>query len=200
MAAKLPASIIYENMYTSIYEKINNINNNNLYENLEIDEIDTDDEIDDTTLNETEEVLYYNASNLFYGKIENKVETLKNLILEIDRLSWELFDDNKTYGANSIDIFSPKIARIFDMSNTITDNIKFKSKRKYSDKNSYFIGDLNEKYKVFMPKEITRIVLSEKISSNYVQPEKFIEEKCNTIEIYNSEIPNKRFKIILENL
>jgi hypothetical protein len=168
---------------------------------MEYGEIELGD--DGETEHETQEEpnsFYYNGIDLFRGEIKNKVDSLKNLILEIDKLSWELFDENKTFGANCIDIYSPKVARIFDMSNTLTDNIRFNNSNNYSNKNSYFIGEFNGKYKVFMPKETTRIVLSEKISNNNIASEKFVAKKWNKIELYNSEMPEKRFTITLDNI
>jgi hypothetical protein len=187
----------YGNIQEIIRQEIAAINDaQDELEELDAVELDGDEEAEI----ETETEFYYNASQLFSGRIDNKVESLKNLILEIDRLSWELFDENKISGANCIDIFSPKVARIFDMTNTLTDNIRFNNNGNYSNKNSYFIGELNGKYKVFMPKETTRIVLSEKISNNDIPSEKFITKKSNMIEIYNSEIPEKRFTINLNGV
>ena len=186
--------------------------------NLDIDfdddlEIEEDGEIvedEDLEIGENDEkeskinnyTFYYECSGLFRGSLETRSTAITNLILELDRLSWILFQKNKTAGANCIDVFSPKIARIFDMTNTLTNNIKFNSNKNYSDKNSFLIGNLNNSYNVFMPKTIKRIVLNEKTKSknNYDCSESFILDKSNQIELYNSDMPDERFIIILENL
>lgn len=193
MAARIMNSIDYReiirNMINEENQNYNDINND---EALDIEE--------NNEIINNENKFYYNVIDLFRGNIDSKVNSLKNLILEIDRLSWNLFEYNKTFGANCIDIYSPKVARIFDMANTITDNIKFNTNNQYINKNTYFLGELNGKYKVFMPKKATRIVLSEKILNNSLCSEKFIEDKKHLIEIYNSEMPKNKFIIKLENV
>lgn len=193
MAARIMNSIDYREIIRTMIQE----------ENRVYDDVNDDLEIDIEEGNENvnnENKFYYNAIDIFRGNIDSKVNSLKNLILEIDRLSWNLFEYNKTFGANCIDIYSPKVARIFDMANTITDNIKFNTNNQYINKNTYFLGELNGKYKVFMPKKATRIVLSEKTLNNNLCSEKFIDEKRNLIEIYNSEMPKNKFIINLENI
>ena len=146
---------------------------------------------------------YFDCLGFFRGSRESRANCFMNFILELDRLSWSLFESNKNYGANSIDIFSPQIARLFDLTNLITDNIKFETKQNYCDKNSFLIGKLNNRYDVFMPKKIRRLVLSEKYvptKSDKKFSDRFIEGKLNKIELYNSEMLHRRFKIVLENI
>ncbi len=179
------------------YNLLNDCGNYNYCEELDL-EITEEDNCSEN-IDEEKNSFYYDCSYLFEGTIKEKGEVFRNLILEIDGLSWELFEQNMIGGADCIDIFSPQTAKIFDMGNILTDNIKFNTNKQYTDKNSFLIGNLNDKYKIFMPKIITRTVLSEKTSNKNNHIEQFIEEKFNKIEIYNSNIPDKRFTITLEN-
>lgn len=195
-------NIPLNNFKDFIREEINLINYREVDRPREIQNLDEvllyeDEELEIENYNT---VFYYNATELFgnNGAVE-KADVLQNLVLEIDRLSWILFEKNKICGANSIDIFSPRTAGIFDMVNVLTDSIKFNTKNNYSEEDSYFIGEFNGKYKVFMPKETTRVVMSEKTHSKRKCSEKFFTEKRNIIELYNSEIPEIRFTINLEN-
>ncbi len=166
-------------------------------QNFEIDELDEEDCFNE---DENKKTFFYNVCYVFMGTAESRAAILKNLLLEIDKLSWMLFEENKIYGANCINIFSPKVASIFDMVNILTDNVKFNSSDNYSDKTSYLIGELNNRYKVFLPKETTRTVISEKVGHCNENAENFISKKYNIIEIYNSEIPENKFTIKLENI
>jgi hypothetical protein len=156
-----------------------------------------EEEIKDKVASKT---YYFNIQELYFGNNENKKKVLLSLMLEIDKLSWQLFHDNKTYGANCIDIFSPKVARVFNMFNIITNTVKFNNSINYLEKDSYLIGELLGQYKIFMPKETTRIVLGEKNNTKNKISEKFILCKWDSLEIYNSEMPENKLTIKLENI
>jgi hypothetical protein len=117
-------------------------------------------------ISEEEGDYYFDCSSINYGtSIENKKSVLINLMLEIERLSWVLFENNKTYAADSINIYSPRVAQLFNMVNIVTSNMKFETNKQYSEDNSFLLGKLcnsNNGYNVFMPKKITRTVLNEK--------------------------------------
>lgn len=193
------ASMMTNSMFTVQADRIKELireEMNNLH-GFDEDMGDYDDGENEDTSEVDVKHFYYDVAGLYRNT--NRVDYLKNLILEIDRLSWALFEENKICGANCINIYSPKVARIFDMVNTLTDNIKFINKSEYTNTNSYLIGELNNKYKVYMPKRMTRVVMSEKRNAQ-TNSEEFIKDKNNMIEIFNSEIPAIKFSIKLENL
>ncbi len=62
------------------------------------------------------------------------------------------------------------------------------------------LGNLNGKYDVFMPTEITRLVMNEKVNLKNMDSEKFIIKKYNILELYNSEMPEEIYTIKIDNI
>lgn len=141
---------------------------------------------------------YWDASGIFGSSNFQKL-ALQNFFSEINRLSWYLFEQNKIGGANCINIFSPRMACLFERFNTFTD-IKFLTKGQYLKEDSFLIGKLNERYEVFLPKRITRFVLSEKISTQKNNSEMFFGDKWDIIELYHSDIPEEKFYVKINNI
>lgn len=169
----------------------------NMYENVEEDNIECNEEPKPHLDSSLERKITHDIDGSY---LLSDSDDRQKFLNTLNKLSWHLFEINYGFGADSINVFSVDVAYLFDSFNlTHYNEIKFDTKVSYVDSgNSFLIGNFNDRFNVYLPKTTTRINLIEK-NNIPKKSEQFIKEKHNTIEMFNSNMPDKKITIILHN-